>query len=1197
MDEKKGDIEKILAQRAKLDELLRTQFTKKITVMFTDIKGSTSYYEQRGNVDGRLMVHRHNELVMPVIAQNRGILIKTIGDATMSVYDDPNDGVRAAQQIQQRLREYNGGRPEGEQINVRIGMNTGLGIVEEKDVFGDVVNTASRVEALADGGEVMVTEELYHEVKNNDEFIFRFADRAKVKGKKEALKAYRLVWHEEALFLGRTRNIPQTLQAREGIFVLDASVSGRNIKISAYTRKDGEERAVKNYREIPFDEEKVRNYTADIIGVLNRANRRGKIGNDLLIKLKDLGGLLFDRLMPVEIKDMLKTTAEGSLMLSIDDHLVHVPWELLYDGRDFLCQRFSMGRSVSTRQAVSVVVRALQWPLKMQVLADPRGDLNAAYEEGVAIKNEISGFEEWIDVSLKTTDISTDYAKSKIRNFDIVHYAGHAEHDANQPGESGWLLRDGRLSANGIMAMAGTRPMPALVFSNACQTGQTDAWKLEADYGTRIFGLANAFLLSGVQHYIGTFWEIPDEAGALFARSFYRSLANGTTIGHALRLARQALIETYGEDTIVWASYMLYGDPTTRYVTTEQSEVTGAPDVKRQESEMIVAAGMRGFEQQERGKGRRAVLIGAATGVLIASGLAAFLFFGKGRGPTALADRPPVTIQSGQATTADEKKKAGQVPLRAGLEPGLKTATQDVPNDRAQEQPAKGGQTAGDQGAERAQLEKLGFEYKVEKFLKAVADDNTAVAELFIKAGIDVNAKTEKDGDTALLLAIRNKNEKIAKMVIDAGASLNAQNAAGDYPLHAASDAGLCDVVRRLIAAKADVKAGGPRSLTAAASSGFTECARALVDAGVPLNGDEGAMAAGLAAARGDADVVRLLIDKGMDVRSSDKYGRRLIDTLLFSAAYTGKTEVIRLLLEKGADKNARGSDGDTPLMRTIQRKSKDDAFKLFLSKGADVNAENKRGETALYLAVQKRNPELAKMLMNAGADPYHATIWRTTPLMEAVRADSQEMLSLLARRDARINTANNQGESALVLAVEKKNTALLKILISAGADCSLPDKYGTTPVMRAVDAEWDEGVRLLAKSGAHMEAVNNKGETALIQALHTGRPKMAVVLLENNADPGTPDKAGDTPLIWATHLSAADIMRQLIRKGADVNAANRDGKTALHVAVERNQEELAKILVAAKADTNKADKRGVSPLELAKARGWERLIAALEKR
>ena len=580
----------------------------------------------------------------------------------MSQYEDPADAVRAALQVQLRLRDHNKTSAAGEQIHVRIGLNTGMGIVEEKDVFGDVVNVAARVESLADGDEIFVTEDTYREVKNNDEFIFRFADAAKVRGKKEALKAYRLVWHEEELHLGQTRKGPAAHQRQEGVYVVEASVSGKNLKISAYGRKGGEERAVKSYKEIPYHEDKVREITKSIIDVLNRANRRGKIGNDLLVKLKELGGLLFDLLVPLEVKESLKKITDSNLMLAIDDRLVHIPWELLFDGKDFLCQRFSIGRSVSTKQAVSVNVRALQRPLKMQVLADPRGDLPDAYEEGVAIKNELVSFEDWLDVSLKTTDIATDYAKSKIRNFDIVHYAGHAEHNTERPEDSAWLLKDGSLRASEVVAMAGSRPMPALVFSNACQTGQTEAWKLDEDYGSRIFGMANAFLLSGVQHYIGTFWEIPDEAGSYFAKSFYRSLAGGVTIGEALRSARSELIQKYGEDTIVWASYMLYGDPTTRYVVAEQEEHREEQEVKAASHQPLVADSLRGPVQVTvpPANGKKNLLLVAGIAGLVAAVIVGILVFGKERSSQS-SSQPSAAVKMDRADDAASQKRISEL--------------------------------------------------------------------------------------------------------------------------------------------------------------------------------------------------------------------------------------------------------------------------------------------------------------------------------------------------------------------------------------------------------------------------------------------------------------------------------------------------------------------------------------------------------
>ncbi|MGW8181078.1 MAG: CHAT domain-containing protein, partial [bacterium] len=467
-------------------------------------------------------------------------------------------------------------------------------------------------ESLASADDIYITEDMYKAAKGYDDFIFRYVDTTQVKGKKEALKVYRVLWHEESLSLGKTRS---PLHKTSGLFVLEVFRYGQKLKVSGFERK-GEERPVTGYKEIKFNETKIKKYTKGIIDLLNRANRRGKIGGDLLIKLKDYGKLLCDELVPPSIKEQIIKTNEKNLMISIDDELVYIPWELLYDGKNFFCQRFSMGRSVKTQQQVSVVSRALARPLKMQLLVDPSGDLKAAYEEGVEVKNEIGLLEDWINVSFKSTDIRTDYVKARIRNFDIVHYAGHAEHDAQSPEKSGWMLSDGKLSAEDIINLKGAMPMPSLVFSNACQSGQTDEWKIEEDCENRIYGLANAFLLAGVQHYIGTFWEIPDQAGSYFATHFYKCILRGDSIGEAVRVARMELINRYGEDTIVWASYMLYGDPATTYVHPLMGERKEEPE-KKVVKEELVATELRHREQvinlnQDRKKSKNMIYAGIA---------------------------------------------------------------------------------------------------------------------------------------------------------------------------------------------------------------------------------------------------------------------------------------------------------------------------------------------------------------------------------------------------------------------------------------------------------------------------------------------------------------------------------------------------------------------------------------------------------
>jgi tetratricopeptide (TPR) repeat protein len=170
--------------------------------------------------------------------------------------------------------------------------------------------------------------------------------------------------------------------------------------------------------------------------------------------------------------------------------------------------------------------------------------------------------------------------------------------------------------------MGGTATMPALIFSNACQSARTEEWSIEENFHDEIFGLANAFALAGVKHYVGTFWEILDEPSRRFAIEFYRNLFAGMTIGEAVKAARLTLIKKYGEETIVWASYLLYGDPTTDYMAqvtkTEAKETldepTPVPD--RREKAVRAAEEVIDLPKKEAGK-KNWTWLGIAAGVLI----------------------------------------------------------------------------------------------------------------------------------------------------------------------------------------------------------------------------------------------------------------------------------------------------------------------------------------------------------------------------------------------------------------------------------------------------------------------------------------------------------------------------------------------------------------------------------------------------
>ncbi|MEW6711254.1 MAG: adenylate/guanylate cyclase domain-containing protein, partial [Candidatus Riflebacteria bacterium] len=138
----------------KFDQQLLKKFTFEKTVMFTDIVGFSSAASQKMLLDTMTLLAVHDKLLMPVIAEKQGTLIKKIGDALMVRFDDPIGACEAAIEMQQRLAEFNAGSEE--KIFVRIGINTGTVFVKNEDVFGDAVNVAARMEALAKPGMIFI---------------------------------------------------------------------------------------------------------------------------------------------------------------------------------------------------------------------------------------------------------------------------------------------------------------------------------------------------------------------------------------------------------------------------------------------------------------------------------------------------------------------------------------------------------------------------------------------------------------------------------------------------------------------------------------------------------------------------------------------------------------------------------------------------------------------------------------------------------------------------------------------------------------------------------------------------------------------------------------------------------------------------------------------------------------------------------
>ena len=311
---------------------------------------------------------------------------------------------------------------------------------------------------------------------------------------------------------------------------------------------------------VPYDAARTAELTRTVIGTLARGNRARSLSDANLRDLRNAGEELWRALIPEPVREDSSGHDGSPLLLELDDALVPVPWELIYDGQQFLCRRFEIGRAVLTSQpSRAAPARKITTPPAklLVVLSNPRGDLPEVDGEGAEILAELEGH-----TSVRArmvTGRSADFVRRELKDFDFVHFAGHADHVGADPDGSGWHLEGGKLAARDIVALAGGRPMPLLVFSNACQSGFA-----ESDAGgdtARVFGLANAFLVAGVKYYIGTQWEVVDGSSRTFARAFYASLVRGHSVGGAVRRARERVLTQDGETDLGWASYVLYGDP------------------------------------------------------------------------------------------------------------------------------------------------------------------------------------------------------------------------------------------------------------------------------------------------------------------------------------------------------------------------------------------------------------------------------------------------------------------------------------------------------------------------------------------------------------------------------------------------------------------------------------------------------------
>src|SRR5262245_10633653 len=386
-----------------------------------------------------------------------------------------------------------------------------------------------------------------------------------------------------------------------------------------------------------------------------------------------------------------------------------------------------------------------------------------------------------------------------------------------------------------------------------------------------------------------------------------------------------------------------------------------------------------------------------------------------------------------------------------------------------------------------------------------------------------------------------------------------------------------------------------------------------------------------------DAETVERLVRAGAQVKAANRYGV----TPLSLACTNGNAAIVELLLRAGADPNAALPGGETPLM-TAARVGSPATVKALLVRGATVDSkDDRRGQTALMWAAAEGHADVARVLIEAGADFRARLASGFTPLLFAVREGHTDVVRVLLKAGADVNeTVPAQGRrrgyggrvppagaTPLLLAVTNAHFELASHLLDAGADpnAALPG-YAVLHAIAAVrkpgvgdNDPAPEGsgslssielVKKLAARGANMNLrmtrranltntrLNEIGATPFLLASQTADAELMRTLAALGADPLLPNADNSTPLMIAAGLATRspgedagtesevlEALQAALDLGADVNAVDNNGETAMHAAAYKNLPKVVKFLAGkgARIDLwNRPDRFGWTPLAIA---------------
>eukprot|EP00752_Nemacystus_decipiens_P008526 g7615.t1 len=394
-------------------------------------------------------------------------------------------------------------------------------------------------------------------------------------------------------------------------------------------------------------------------------------------------------------------------------------------------------------------------------------------------------------------------------------------------------------------------------------------------------------------------------------------------------------------------------------------------------------------------------------------------------------------------------------------------------------------------------------------------------------AKADPNLK-HVQGGTALMEAATSGSQEVVDLLLAAGADPMVRDKDGVSPLMSAAAQGRTEACKVLIAKGNEVNAmanSGGTSLMFAAGAGHTEAAEVLIAAGADVNIKLQAKPEFL------EQLAQTIADGGEEPTGDDAHRDDV--TALMVAAQGGHEAVVRLLVEKGADVRAKDEEGFTPLLNAVKGNFEEVASFLVES-GADPNDvytdEAGKEHNLLFDSVTLGNEEFAELLVTKGASASYKDTAGASVLVHAAHARMPKVVKALLDAPA---AAGGHAD-------------IVDMLLAANCNKDAADKDGTNALMAAASNGHLEAATSLVKAGAALDKQNSDGHSALMFA-YNGRAQVAS-LMDKYAEylDDADDASGEsTKMMREAMAHTQSIIDLLLTSGADPSLKDTEGRMA----------------------------------------------------